>query len=142
MRDCDDLARLGGEEFVVLRPRTELHGACNLAERVRADIAKKLPLSVSVGLTASIHGDDAVSLVSRADRALYAAKAAGRNRVFLHDSHNDQLVGIRATAQAAEPCLESNDAEYATEATPAEGSYSPALAEGTAPQIEMPASVS
>jgi diguanylate cyclase (GGDEF)-like protein len=98
VRDCDILARYGGEEFAVLMPRTELHGACNLAERVRADLARQLPITASIGLAASMHGDDAASLIGRADRALYAAKHAGRNRVFLHDSHSEQLVGIRTTS--------------------------------------------
>lgn len=111
VRDCDIVARFGGEEFAVLMPRTELHGACNLAERVRNDLARKLPITASVGLAASIHGDDAASLVSRADRALYAAKNAGRNRVFLHDSHTDQLVAIRTTAPVTNAVPDSQAAE-------------------------------
>jgi diguanylate cyclase (GGDEF)-like protein len=97
VRQCDFVARIADKNFAVLMPRTELQGACKLSERVRADIARKLPFTVSIGLAASTHGDDAAAIIARADRALHAARQAGQDRVFLHDSDNDQLVGIRTT---------------------------------------------
>lgn len=88
VRVNDVFARFGGEEFVVLLPNTDEHGAHEIAERLRERIAA---LSVQVGtevthLTASF-GVAALSpedtrvddVLLRADRALYAAKAAGKN---------------------------------------------------------------
>jgi two-component system cell cycle response regulator len=86
----EDLAgRWGGEEFLVLLPTTDLAGALALAERVRAAIAEDpvtvpgaepWPVTVSVGAAAGL-SDDVEGLLSRADAALYAAKAGGRDRV-------------------------------------------------------------
>lgn len=98
VRECDQLSRFGGEAFAILMPHTELHAACSLGERMRTAVAERLPVTVSVGLAASQNGDDADALISRASRALQAAKAAGRNRVYLHDANSDQLVGIRTSS--------------------------------------------
>lgn len=83
-------ARQGGEEFVVLFDNLQLHDAPAAGERLRQAVAQApftagdlvLPLTVSIGL-AVLRADDAHfdSLLRRADEALYAAKAAGRNRV-------------------------------------------------------------
>lgn len=83
-------ARQGGEEFVVLFDNLQLHGAPAAGERLRQAVAQApftagdlvLPLTVSIGLAVR-RADDAHfdSLLRRADEALYAAKAAGRNRV-------------------------------------------------------------
>ncbi len=97
VRDCDLLARYGGEEFVVLMPRTEVHMACSLAERLRAAVEARLPITISLGLAGSLDGDTSSAVISRADRALYAAKHAGRNRVFMHGSNTEELVSIRTT---------------------------------------------
>ena len=92
-RPADLGARLGGEEFVVLLPNTEEAGAIQVAERVRASVAA-LGLvhagsalghvTISVGVATSRpfeRSDDAQSLMDAADRALYRAKASGRNTV-------------------------------------------------------------
>jgi diguanylate cyclase len=82
VRDTDIVARFGGEEFVVVMPQTELAGACTFAERLRLYVATRLSITVSGGVTMACESDTAESLIERADAALYAAKDAGRNRVF------------------------------------------------------------
>ena len=85
-RDADALARLGGEEFLVLCRHSGLQGALESAERVREAIAAQdFPgvgqVTASFGVAACGEGDSAKTLLERADAALYRAKAAGRNRV-------------------------------------------------------------
>jgi diguanylate cyclase (GGDEF)-like protein len=88
-RQNDVAMRLGGEEFCVLLPHTNRAGALGAAERLRIETAKRMNDLVSGGVTVSIgvattsHGVlDARGLLAAADRGLYAAKAAGRDRVF------------------------------------------------------------
>jgi diguanylate cyclase (GGDEF)-like protein len=86
-RATDRFGRVGGEEFAVLLVDTDLEGAEAYAEQLRAAIAADggdpVPLTVSVGVAAAGMGDDGEGLLVHADRALYAAKRAGRNRVVL-----------------------------------------------------------
>jgi len=84
-RETDVVARYGGEEFVIVMPQTGLEGAGLFAERIRAEIERQLPLTVSGGVAAAMDGDATGSLLSRADAALYGAKSAGRNCVFRHN---------------------------------------------------------
>ena len=83
-RDTDVVTRYGGEEFVVLMPQTELPGACVFAERVRQVIERKLRVTVSGGVTCVAGGDTSQKVLERADSALYQAKNAGRNRVYVN----------------------------------------------------------
>jgi diguanylate cyclase (GGDEF)-like protein len=85
IRETDIVFRYGGEEFVVVMPNTPLSGACIFADRLRAQIQEKLQLTVSGGVASARETDDPQSLLSRADAALYSAKAAGRNQTFHHD---------------------------------------------------------
>jgi diguanylate cyclase len=90
-RQTDTLARYGGEEFVVLMPETRLEQAARAAEKLRAAVAgqafradgKPILITVSFGIAEFQAGDTAESVFQRADRALYQAKHAGRNRVEL-----------------------------------------------------------
>lgn len=92
-RPTDLVARYGGEEFVVLLPSTETEGARLLAEEIRKSVIElkiKHPTSsvleyvtVSLGVTGACPGKDVAreTMLKKADKALYKAKAAGRNNV-------------------------------------------------------------
>lgn len=86
LRECDFVARYGDDEFVVLMPQTPLSGARVFANRVRKRVVVELTASVCCGLAEVQAGDDARALLARADSALYSAKAAGHNRLFVHMS--------------------------------------------------------
>jgi len=92
-RDSDLLGRYGGEEFVVLLPDAGQRRALDAAERLRAEVANTPvetdcgPLSITVSLGAATlvsSVDNLDALLKQADQALYAAKAAGRNRVMAY----------------------------------------------------------
>jgi diguanylate cyclase (GGDEF)-like protein len=86
----DSVCRIGGEEFLVICPNTDLRSAMQSAERLRANLSAKRiaigqtekTLTVSIGVAMREPGTvDMDALVSLADQALYAAKEAGRNQV-------------------------------------------------------------
>ncbi len=89
LRDTDLLVRYGGEEFVVLLPLTALENASKAAEKVRAAVEghdwkslhPDLRVTVSIGVAQMTDPDVPDSLIDSADRKLYEAKKAGRNRI-------------------------------------------------------------
>jgi diguanylate cyclase (GGDEF)-like protein len=96
-RESDTPIRLGGEEFCVVLPNTDSAGAVKAAERLRRETCRRLKdsipggVTVSIGVAATAHGVlDARALLAAADRGLYAAKAAGRNRSVLVSDDPDQ----------------------------------------------------
>jgi len=84
----DFLARIGGEEFVLLLPMTPLEAARGVAEKLRVAVenaafrhhGEPVAVTISCGLTEFRAGDTPTAVYERADRALYEAKAQGRNR--------------------------------------------------------------
>jgi diguanylate cyclase (GGDEF)-like protein len=88
IRRTDHFARWGGDEFMIIAPETPVDGAEQLAEKFRRALEEQMfpsvgRLTASVGLTSMAPGDDAEVLVRRADRFLLAAKAEGRNQVWM-----------------------------------------------------------
>ncbi|PYG02781.1 diguanylate cyclase (GGDEF)-like protein [Thioalkalivibrio sp. ALE21] len=85
VRDSDLTARWGGEELLVVAPGIDLREATALAERCRRALAEEpvagLGITATLGVAEFTPEDDRDSLLARADRQLYAGKAAGRNRV-------------------------------------------------------------
>lgn len=96
--------RFGGEEFAVLVPHCTHEQAGARAEKLRVAVAALKPggvsISVSVGVTCSEQNPDADlnALIALADKALYAAKAAGRNRIYVTDAGKALLPLARADA--------------------------------------------
>jgi diguanylate cyclase len=90
MRGTDTVGRWGGEEFLILFPRSTAdeaaQGAARLCERVAAAVVttpggEPLSFTVSIGLTEHLPPESVEATVERADRAMYQAKSQGRNRV-------------------------------------------------------------
>jgi diguanylate cyclase (GGDEF)-like protein len=90
LRDYDRIGRFGGDEFLILLPNTDAAQAVQVMDRTRELIAQSMTRSgtgrvtLSIGVSACVPGDTAEALLARADRGLYQAKAAGRNRTTLH----------------------------------------------------------
>ena len=92
MRVTDEIARYGGDEFIILLPETSAEDAFNLAERICSDVThskcvtesgKTCPISISLGVTEFNGKETLGTLLHRADQALYEAKNAGKGRVVL-----------------------------------------------------------
>lgn len=89
-RKIDAVARMGGEEFALLLPETDEHGAYVIAERLRHKVrdafaTDQVALTVSFGVAAyPNHGGSAPQLLKAADQALYVAKELGRDRTALY----------------------------------------------------------
>ncbi|MDQ6607345.1 MAG: diguanylate cyclase [Actinomycetota bacterium] len=104
-RDGEMVARIGGEEFALLLPETDGHGAFAAADRIRRAIERTpaepgLAVTVSAGVCSSENAHDVDTLVRNADRALYRAKESGRNATFLYTDEAgatliDQFAAVR-----------------------------------------------
>jgi diguanylate cyclase (GGDEF)-like protein len=98
LRPTDLIARFGGDEFAALLPDVELGQAQQTADRLRAQVASLSPqslstaITISIGVSATVPGDDVGTLVQRADAAMYDAKEQGRNRVAVRGSSDPQIV--------------------------------------------------
>lgn len=97
----DQIARVGGEEFVVLLPQTSVENARIMAERMRTSVyALRIPhsaspesvVTVSAGVSGSSAPTSAEEMLSAADAALYRAKSSGRNRVEVADETRDETI--------------------------------------------------
>lgn len=91
VRELDHVSRFGGEEFIVLAPDCDLAGGVALGERLRQAVlllavpeaqGGSIRVTVSIGVAVARAGETADGVLVRADRALYQAKHAGRNRVI------------------------------------------------------------
>ena len=93
-RATDTVARYGGEEFAILLPNTDLEGATSIAERIRAraqeythqdgDVAMRVTISIGLASNRAHSPHRPEDLLTFADRALYRAKKAGRNKVIAY----------------------------------------------------------
>ena len=94
LRAPDQLARWGGEEFIVLAPGTDLQGALRLAEKLRQLVERTTfeevgHITCSFGVAQYRPGEPSERFLERADQALYQAKHAGRNRVCAERRYGD-----------------------------------------------------
>jgi diguanylate cyclase (GGDEF)-like protein len=108
----DIVARYGGEEFALVLPATDAGGARVLAERIRTALASRpwplRPVTASLGVaTTTVVVHEADDLVAEADRALYASKARGRDRVTHHvdlePAPRRDFNGVRAHGSSGNP---------------------------------------
>ena len=107
VRDVDYVARLGGEEFVLVLVGTDATGAAVVAERIRvgladvtvSDLLPEFRITASCGITEYQKGEPVDGTMSRADAALYRAKRAGRDRIVVADgTEQDETFAADALA--------------------------------------------
>jgi len=107
-RHTDLVCRYGGEEFALILPQTDLDGASGIAERIRVALAEKplagVPVTASFGVSAiSLGPNGPQGLLDQADKAMYAAKRSGRNRVTRYDELAADAAPAAAPVPDAEP---------------------------------------
>jgi len=90
IRKTDILVRLGGEEFMLLLPGTDIIGAYEVAEKIRIALENRIhpvagKCTASFGVTVKTEGETFINLYKRVDEALYSAKDSGRNRIVSYE---------------------------------------------------------
>lgn len=135
LRECDIVGRYGGEEFVILLPLADLTTAALVGERLRQRVGSlklpmlvpETPLSVTVGISQVLPGESRLDpALLRADRALYAGKAAGRDRVVVAGApppgESDRHAGAiwKPALTAIPDAVPATDAAVPAEADPAD----------------------
>jgi GGDEF domain-containing protein len=120
-RDSDVVARYSKEEFVVLMPQTSLPGSIAFSERLLRCTDHLAHSVLAIGLVEVQADDDAPKLLSRADSALYSARAQGFHSIYKHNGktikEHKLLEYADPTARATEPTPDPAT-EPATEPTP------------------------
>lgn len=101
-REQDLVVRYGGEEFLVVLPQTSLPDAVHITERILATTKAQTDVTLSAGVAGfSPRSDSFAELLGEADAALYRAKSAGRDRLVIADSSNEELSPGRVADPAA-----------------------------------------
>ncbi|MBU2878689.1 GGDEF domain-containing protein [Aliiglaciecola lipolytica] len=99
VRDVDYVGRMGGDEFLVILIETNPNNALQIADRMRNEVRSinsqilECNISISVGLTA-MQGESVVALLEKADKALYLAKKAGKNKVRSVFSQTNEMTNL------------------------------------------------
>jgi diguanylate cyclase (GGDEF)-like protein len=99
LRPTDIMARYGGEEFIITLTHTDTQGAIKVAERLRQAVSElelatptgSINFTISIGISTHRRAALLEQIIGAADRALYAAKAAGRNRVCAASDVNNPI---------------------------------------------------
>jgi diguanylate cyclase (GGDEF)-like protein len=125
VRATDIVARLSGDEFAVLMPQTDVAGAMQLGEDLRAEVAEGFPVgselggaTISVGISMFGKGSAAEAVLVAADQAMYRAKANGRNRIALFEEQSEQASDPRraqTTSARIRDALTQNRLSLATQ---------------------------
>ncbi len=106
LRSIDAIARYGGEEFIIIMPETTLRDAADTMVRVQRELTKhffmvrdhRLLITFSAGVTVRSPFEMQDSVIKRADKAMYAAKKAGKNQVVIAEA-NDETIAPPAAAK-------------------------------------------